>query len=105
MAEIAEIVAKLIERTDQGQLVWKSSVSEQSFYAMFSSVSVTISKDFGPYPTLRILDKTGREIYLLDSQKSHQWREQLGILHEKARWVALDVASQLDELLTELEKV
>ena len=106
MADITEILDKLLERTTQGKVPWKSTAGEQTFVAVIGNLSVMILRDAGHQPALKILDKSGREIDVLDADRSEgrKWREDLWRLHEEARRVALDIGTQLDELLKELEK-
>lgn len=105
MAEITHIIAKLIERTDQGKVAWKPTAGEQAFVAVIGNTSVGVAKDLLHNPELRVLDRVGREIYALDGRQSEEYRKDLAQLHEKARRFALGVDRQLDELLAELERV
>lgn len=108
MAEITDVIAKLIERTDQGKVPWKPAADEQTFIAVIGDASVTVSKDTVLGAGMRVLDKSGREIYALGAifrQLDGKESGDLLQLHEKARRYALGVDRQLDELLAELERV
>ena len=105
MAEITHIIAKLIERTDQGKVAWKPTASEQTFVAVIGNTSVRVTKGLVHSLELKVLDRAGREIYALDDNQSGEYRKDLAQLHEKARRFALGVDRQLEELLAELERV
>lgn len=105
MAKVADILTRLLEQTRQKKLNWKTTVDEQTFVAHFSNFSVMIALDRG-IPSLRVLDKTGREIEVLYGESpstSSSETTALEELHDEARRIALAVNSQLDELLKELE--
>lgn len=104
MAEISKIVIKLLERTEQGKVTWKTSADERTFVAAVGDHIVTVwSRD--PEVVLRILDKNGREIERLDTRTLNLDYEsrQLVRLYSTAKDQALGVAGQLDELLKQLE--
>lgn len=106
MAEIADILIKLLERTDQDKVVWKTTADESTFLAVLGTASVTIEESrIINEVVLRILNQEGREIESLTTWPlmSEEQRQQLKGLYREARRVALGVESQLDELLKELE--
>ena len=115
MAEISEILSRVIERTDQGKLNWKPTASEQTFVAVIGDRSIMISEimppsrhilpSFSPSVEFKILDKTGRAIAELDDkmEEGEDRREDLLKLYRSARNSALQVESQLEDLLKDLE--
>ena len=102
MAQMTDVLSKLLERTNQGKVMWKATAKEQTFIAVIGNSSVMISREDGA-PVLKILDRSGRELAELDSIDARESRENLWALHREARHIALGVDRQLDELLKELE--
>lgn len=111
MAEVTDILTKLLERTNQDKVSWQSTVDESTFLAVLGNTSVSIDEEYGDYGQLqyvfKILNQEGREIERLGSntlntsgESSH---DELSELYIKARRVALGVDGQLDNLLQELE--
>ena len=107
MAEITEVLEKLVQRTKEGKVPWKLTSVEQTFVAVVGNNSTMISIDERPYPVLKILDSAGVEIEMLDGKMSSNrvWRPALTELHQQARRTARAVGETLNELLEELEKV
>ncbi len=112
MAEISDILTKLLERTNQDRISWQTTADDQTFLAVLGNSSVSIDEDYDRYGgivyVLKILNKEGREIERINSNTSsdehgNTWRSELSELYIKARRVALGVDSQLDSLLQELE--
>ncbi len=120
MAEITDIVSKLLERTEQGKVNWKPghaadestfypailrlSTDERPFFTVIGDNSVLIQlRD--PGVVLRVLDKNGRELERVDSwiETDLILQANLKRLYNKAKNQALGVAGQLDELLKQLE--
>ena len=109
MAEIADIISKLLERSNEGKVSWKTSVDEKTFTAVVGSTSTLVSARDDALGNqqvqFRILDKQGREIERYDTL--HQYDTEIGAslreLYTKAKRVALEVDDQLDELLKALE--
>lgn len=102
MAQITDVVMRLLESSQQGKVNWMISVDEQTFVAVIGNNSVTLYSR-GDGVVLRILDKAGREIERIDTATSSEYRPQLEELHRRAKNQALKVAAQLDELLKQLE--
>ncbi len=106
MAQISEILLKLLERTNQDKVIWKSTVDERAYITVIGNNSVVIQQDHRPYGfEMRILDEQGREIDRLqyDGATSATEQSHLRDLYHQARRLALGVDSQLDSLLQELE--
>ncbi len=111
MADISEVVDKLLERTNQNKIGWRTTVTENTFIAVVGSLGVSIRL---PHPAavdaivqFRVLDKTGQVVQELNADPIgngaiyYKLRE----VHLKAKQTALADESRLDELLAELEKV
>lgn len=110
MANISDIVTKLLERTNQNRIGWQTTADDKIFLSVLGNNSVSISEKseldfFAPAYVLRILNHEGREIERItsDSIIGSSERGRLQQLHEKARRIALGVDGQLDELLQVLE--
>lgn len=109
MAEIYEIIPKLIERTDQDKLPWQTTADEETFVAVVGNLSVSIAPR-GYHYFFQVLNEEGREIEHLytalvdDIEAQIELQEMLSDLYGKAKRNALQVDSKLDELLTELTK-
>lgn len=108
MADVTDIIAKLVERTGEGRVVWQTSADEDTFIAGVANTSVSVSAyedNYGDQRVrFRILNWEGREIELYDTGISadDEIRATLTQLHSMARRVALGVDSQLDDLLEAL---
>ena len=104
MAEITDVLSKLLERTQEGKVQWQPTSNELTFVAVVGNLSVMILSDaYGV--NLRILDKSGNDIETIHSGDQTTTRPdtaQLTQLYVEARRTALNVGSQLDELLKEL---
>lgn len=107
MAEIADVLTKLLERTEEGKVPWKPTADENAFVAVVGSLSLLISQS-SKYsdPVLKILNNEGRAIEELDGslREGTKWKEQLWSMHQKARRIALNVGFQLDELVEQLDR-
>ncbi len=106
MAVITEILDKLLERTNQDKVIWKSTVDERAYITVIGKNSVVIQPDDRLYGIeMRVLDEQGREIDRLQfgGASSALVQTQLSDLFYKARNLALGVGSQLDKMLQELE--
>ena len=104
MAQISEILLKLLERTDQDKVIWKSTVDERAYITVIGENSVIIQEDHRPFGfEMRVLDEQGREIDWLQFEQAASVQSPLRDLYHKARRLALGVDSQLDKMLQELE--
>lgn len=107
MADVADILSTLLERTNQDRIRWQTTADDETFLVVLGNSSVSISEgSVGSYPkqyTLKILNQDGREIERMDSVQPSPYDYLLSDLYLKARRVALGVDSQLDTLLQELE--
>ena len=110
MAEIADIISKLLERTNEGKVSWRTSVDENTFTAVVGKTSTLVYGYGDPRSRqevqLRILNSEGREIERYDTKTEFDQLIELDLveLFTKARRVALGVDSQLDELLKALSE-
>lgn len=106
MAEITDILTKLLERTNQDKVNWKSAINERAYITVIGENSVVIQQDDRLYGIeMRILDDQGREIDRLqfEGAASALVQTQLNELFYRARNLALGVGNQLDKMLQELE--
>ena len=108
MADIADILMKLLERTDQGKVSWDGAPSDDTFIVTLGSVSVSIGTldPFLDEVVLRISNNEGRLLESLDtmSAEGRSLKNHLLDLYFKVRRQALGVDSQLDDLLKALEE-
>lgn len=104
MARISDILLKLLDRTEQEKIIWKSTVDERAFITVIGKNSVIIQQDQRPFGfEMRVLDEQGREIDRLLFEQAESVQPPLRDLFDKARRMALGVDDQLDKLLHELE--
>ena len=115
MADVQDVVGKLAELTDRGQIPWKSTADESAFAANFGNLSVLITARPSPHSSastayrLSVLDEKGYEI---DSSTA-TWRPGLtGIrlptvvpLYASAKRAALGVDRRLEELLQAIDQL
>ena len=106
MAEVTEIFSKLLERTRETKVLWKSTPSPQTFVAVIGDHSVMILVNDLGQAIFRVNNKTGETIETMSGIKYFTvgWQDQLRELHELARHIALNVDSELDKLLKALEE-
>lgn len=108
MAEITDVLTKLLERTNENKISWKTTVDEATFVAVIGNLSVAVSPYFDSFDEdirLQILNREGEEVDRFDATtigSSSITSHRLDDLYKKARRVALGVDAQLDELLQEL---
>lgn len=111
MADVNEVIDKLLERTNQNKIGWKATVTENTFIAVIGNLGVSI---WLPRPAsvdaivqFRVLDKTGQVVQELNADPIGNGATyyKLREIHQKAGRTALTDESRLDELLAELEKV
>ena len=109
VADITDKLAKLVERTRQNRVRWKTTADDDAFGAVVGNVSVIISSvqvdQYAYAPMLKIVNKDGIDIEELSGEsRVEPFQEVMWDLYRMARRVALGVDSQLDELLAELDK-
>ena len=107
MVTMHDIAAKLADRTDQGQVPWKTAVGESSFSASFGNMSVLISSRGSSTDSLvrlSVLNEKGTEIDFAEYDgifnKEHQ---QLRALYQSAKRIALGTDEKLSELMELLD--
>ena len=107
MAEIADILSTLLDRTNQDRVRWQTTAADETFLVVLGNSSISIGEEYYDASekqyTLKVLNQEGREIERMDSVTSSLYDRELSDLYLKARRVALGVDSQLDSLLQELE--
>ena len=109
MADMNEIAAKLMERTSETRIPWKSNVNPNSFSAVIGNLSVMISSQATGVTNqtsikLAIFDEKGTELEFL--QYGGGLLDENGVLaplFQAAKRSAQGVDKRLDELLATLE--
>ena len=111
MADINDIVDKLLEKTDQNKINWRPTVTANTFIAAIGNVGVSISL---PRQTVaeslvlfRVFSERGQAIQELSVDKTDNpyAHSKLMKLHSKAQQIASGNDPRLDELLAELDRV
>ena len=108
MAEVAEIIPKLVDRTDQNRINWRQTPSEGTFGARIGNWSVTISAPAvlsGIILNLRVYDQEGKFLDEVRASTGTELHRSLSQLYEKAKRSALGIDRQLEGLMAELDKV
>ena len=108
MADMNEIAVKLMERTGETRIPWKSTVNPNSFSAVIGNLSVMISSQATrtnrTVIKLAIFDEKGAELEFLQHREGFSdGKELLVRLFQAAKRSAQGVDERLDELLTTLE--
>lgn len=103
-----ELVEKLIHRTKEGKVNWKSTANEDEFIVFFNdfSLSIYISRvGFGPvsHVVISLRDDTGKEIDRFDLDDEDEHYEMVMNLHSSARRKALRIDDALHTIMSELE--
>ena len=108
MAVIEEVVAKLIEKTDQDKVRWRSTSTANTFMAAVDDWNLTVSSSHGSAANyrvrLRISDQAGQPIeeFSAISTRDSALADLLAELHERAKCQVLGSVTQLDDLLAAL---
>ena len=108
MADISDILSKLLDRSNLGKVNWTATAYEHAFIAVLGKASLMIQQvdDNDDYDfVLKIHNQDGQEVEELDSDtvEGRLWRDELQKLYAMARRVALGGDSLLEELLKELQ--
>ena len=103
MAQIGEVLTRLIQRTGEGGVPWQPTSDEQTFIVAYGNLSALIQIDSFGDTVLKIMN-VGNEIERLDSgvEVEDDISAQLTTLHQMARRDALGVDKQLDEFLDKI---
>lgn len=103
-----ELVDRLLEKTEQGDLNWIEGSSRSAFQVHFPRYSVEIEDEESDF-ILRMFDQKGSLLETvvaadLDSGSPYydKYKEKLRTLHQLARRHALNVDAALDDLLSDL---
>ena len=115
MVDMSQVVTKLAQLTNNGQVPWKSTADPSAFAATFGGVSVLISSRRNPLRDstykLAVLDDQGNEI---DSASYSTLDVTLGANHQNrglesifnvAKRSALGVDRRLEELMNAMDKM
>ena len=111
MANISDVIEKLLEKTEQNRINWKPTAAANTFAATIGSLGVSISV---PRQTLadslvrlQVFNESGRIVQecIADSIDQPHDHGKLMKIHSKASQIASGNDPRLDELLSELNKV
>ena len=109
MVDVKDVIAKLLERTNQDRIRWKSTVTANTFVAVVGNLSLSISypRSVNSRVRLRILDQLAQPIdeFSTSPNGDPSMNQALEELHEKAKRAALGTDNHLEDLMRELEKV
>ena len=103
MADLNQILERLVQRTEEGKLTWSPTVADDQFRSTVENVRITIrTSDAGH--RLEILDEYGQRIDFLDySSTTAEQDAQLARLFDMARRSALRYDETLEKLAKALE--
>ena len=115
MVELDDVISKLSDLTERGQIPWKTTADESAFAANFGGLSVLISARPSPHlPSstaykLSILDEKGYEIDF----STATWRPDITEvvlpkivpLYASAKREALGVERRLEELMQAMNQI
>lgn len=110
MVQMSNVVTKLAELTEKGQIPWKATADQSAFAATFGKLSVLITTEsivrFRVY-RLAILDEHGREIDFAsyNTNSSDTRYPQLQSLYDTAKHLALGVDKRLEELMEAMDLI
>lgn len=115
MADMTDILTKLIEKSRDGKIAWRETSRKQKFLAMLGETGISISSDAtnGVYE-LQIIDTHGRVIESMSARypphksvtaRVRQLAYNLRELHGIARRSALNIDLTLDELASHLDAI
>ena len=116
MANMTDILTKLIEKSRDGKIAWRDTSSKQKFLAMLGETGVAIDFDTSTdVYELQVIDKHGRVIESISAEyrpygisvldPDVKVADTLKELHEIARRSALNIDLTLDELASHLDAI
>ena len=118
MSKMSTILQGLISRTEEGKLMWRTSIRKNTFLTAVDTTAVSIKEldEFLERYRLEILNKEGFKtvsletydesgLVPLDNLASPEQDRDLRRLYELARRSALDPDSTLDKLARDLERI
>lgn len=110
MVDVKEIIAKLLEKTNENKINWRPTPTSSTFAAVIGDWSVSLAVSVNVRESsmsLRIHDGTGQFLEGLNATQASDPAtfRQLRELHQKAKRNALGIDVQLEGLLAELERV
>ena len=105
MVEMSEVIDKLIVRSGEGRVPWKTALGESSFSATFGNLAVLVSSRHsmgGNIIRLSVLNEKGTEITFIENPTKEQ--PQLDSLFQSAKRTALCADQKLAELMDLLDE-
>lgn len=107
MADVRQIISKLVERTKENRVPWGPTFFGQTYHAAVGNQLITITSDrdkSSSTVTLSITDSLGRELVKASYDSAHpEVHKELTDLYEGARQTVVGLNEQLDELLEALD--
>ena len=106
--QIAKLVDKLAELSEQGKVRWEETADENTFLASVAKFIVTIAKPNANEYSLTVADQSGKTLEEAREQEGSSYYvdyQRLAGLHELARRTALRVDEALSEMLSSLEQI
>lgn len=108
MADVRQIISKLVERTKENRVPWGPTFFGQTYHASVGNQLITITQGrnrSNSTVTLSITDSLGRELVKASYDSAHpEVHRELPDLFEGARRTVIGVDRQLDELLEALDE-
>ena len=104
MSDINVVLEMLLDKTEEGKIVWRVSPVRDGFTASLGRQLITISQTVGSRYELRVSDETGAEVISIESEyQSMDVRSMMQDLFETVQKSRIDLG--LSALITELQKI
>ena len=102
----AQLVARLLAKTDEGKLEWRETVWPDTIQVSFPNYSITLAEVY-TYGELgyvgHILNSEGRTVdSFSDDDIKREGLDRMAALYQKGRRQALSAGKALDEILSQL---
>ena len=118
MSKMSTILQGLISRTEEGKLMWRTSIRKNAFLTAVDTTAVSIQEldEFTERYRLEILNDKGKTAVVVETDDTFgtipkealatpEQSRDLRRLYELARHSALDPAPTLDKLARDLERI
>lgn len=104
MIELSQILAGLIQRTEEGKLQWIRTVEDDRFISSVDAISIVVVEVKHPNYRLEILNESGETVESLEYESTTPTQDQqLASLYALARRSALNTDVTLEKLAKALE--